>query len=59
MRKKKQKEIQVDLSMAMSLRESLMNKNEDLTKELADANEILARFNKSATVRDEQIQSQR
>lgn len=45
--------------MEMFLRESLMKRNEDLTKELVDANEKLAKFNKSSTMLDEQIQSQR
>lgn len=41
--------------MAMSLREILLKKNEDLIKELVDANEILARYNNSSTMLDEQI----
>lgn len=36
-----------------------MKKNEDLTKELVDANETLAKFNKISTMLDEQIQLQR
>lgn len=46
-------EIQDDLDMAMSLRESFRKKNEELTKEMADANEILAKFNKSTAMIDE------
>lgn len=46
-------EINADLDMAMSHRESLMKKNEDLTKELANANDILAKYNKSSTMLDE------
>lgn len=45
--------------MAMSLRENLMKKNKDLTKELVDANKKLAKFNKCSTMLDEQIQSER
>lgn len=51
--------IQANLDMAVSLRESLTKKNEELTKELADVNEILAKFNKRTAMLDEHIQSQR
>ncbi|XP_059078096.1 uncharacterized protein LOC131876670 [Cryptomeria japonica] len=53
------KEVKADLDMAMSLRERLMKKNQDLTKELVDANELLFKFNKRSTILDEKIQSQR
>lgn len=56
---KEEKEEIKELDMEMSLRETLMKRNEDLTKELVDANEKLAKFNKSSTMLDEQIQSQR
>lgn len=57
--REEKEEIHADLDMAMSLRESITKKNEVLTKELVDANELLAKFNKSIAMLDEQIQSQR
>lgn len=57
--KEEKEEIKAKMDMEMSLRETLMKRNEDLTKELPDANEKLAKFNKSSTMIDEQIQSQR
>lgn len=43
----------------MSLRQTLTKHNEDLTKELTEANGKLEKFNKSFSMLDEQIQSQR
>lgn len=57
--KEEKEELQLDLEMAMSLRETLMKRNEDLIKELVEANEKLDKFNKSSSMLDEQIQSQR
>lgn len=45
--------------MEMSLRETFMKRNEDLIKEFVYVNEKLAKFNKSYTMLDEHIQSQR
>lgn len=52
-------EIKLDLDMEISLRETLMKQNEDLTEELIEANQKLEKFNKSSTMLDEQIQTQR
>lgn len=45
--------------MASSLRETITKHNEDLTRELIEANGNLEKFNKISTMLDEQIQSQR
>lgn len=45
--------------MVMSLRESLIKKSEELTKELANANDLLDKYNKSTAMLDEQIQTLR
>lgn len=55
--KEEKEEVNANLDMSISLRKSPMKKNEDLTKALADANELLSKFNKSSTMLDEKIQS--
>lgn len=51
--------LQLDLELGSSLRENLSKHNEDLTRKLTEVNEKLEKFNKSSTMREEQIKSQR
>lgn len=51
--------MELDLKMATCLGETLTKHNEDLTRELTEANGRLEKFKKSSSMLDEKIQSQR